>query len=84
MPYLWRHLGLIDFERLTRVDFYSLREGQLINSNVEHRKAINECISDYQIVLDQLAELKSKSEDMFERENITEIENRLKQIIKEY
>lgn len=77
-------LGLIDFERLTRVDFYTLREGQLINSNVEHRKAINECISDYQIVLGQLAELKSKSEDMFERENITEIENRLKQIIKEY
>jgi hypothetical protein len=77
-------LGLIDFERLTRVDFYSLREGQLINSNFEHRKAINECISDYQIVLDQLAELKSKSEDMFEREYITEIEDRLKQIIEEY
>ena len=76
--------GRIDFERLTRVDFYSLKDGKLINSNSEHRNTINERITDYKTVLGQLAELKSKSEYAWEREQIAGMEDLLNQIINEY
>ena len=76
--------GRIDFELLTRVDFYSLKDGKLINSNSEHRNTINERITDYKTVLGQLAELKSKSEYAWEREQIARMEDLLNQIINEY
>ena len=77
-------LSRVDYEKLTRVDFYSIKNDHLINTNSEHQNTIDRCKDDYKIVIEQFEDLKSESEQEWEREQITEMQNQLNKLIEDY